>query len=259
MKEYQHNFSTISELHKNHYHDSSALEDMAKKMILICEDFRGNGLDDLRCLEIGCSTGYISEKLASRFGKVYAIDIDTEAMSFAHRKSRAGNIYYFLADSLNIPFLDRTFDVIICNSIYEHVPDANRLMGEIFRIMKENGCCYFGAGNRIGAVIEPHYHIPFLTWMPRWLAHKTMRALKKGENYYEEFLTYWGLLELTRNFKFKDYTIEVLTNPKKYFLDKKLKGTAFLSRIPRVILRILYPFIFPAYIWILTKKEGRIH
>ena len=127
-------------------------------------------------------------------------------------------------------------------------------MQDILRVMKDDGYCYFGVDNRIGAIIEPHYHIPFLTWMPKWLADKTMRALGKGENYYEELLTYWGLLKLTQDFKIKDYTIEVLTNPKKYLLDKKLKGTAIMARIPRVVLRLLYPYIFPAYIWILTKK-----
>ncbi len=52
-------------------------------------------------------------------------------------------------DALDTVFEDNKFHVVICNQMYEHVPDPERLMNEIFRILTPGGICYFGAINRL--------------------------------------------------------------------------------------------------------------
>jgi len=34
----------------------------------------------------------------------------------------------------------------VCNHIYEHVPDADQMMGEIYRVLRQEGFCYFFSG-----------------------------------------------------------------------------------------------------------------
>lgn len=43
------------------------------------------------------------------------------------------------ADICDLPFEDDRFDVILCNHVLEHIPDDQRAMKEIFRVMKPGG------------------------------------------------------------------------------------------------------------------------
>jgi SAM-dependent methyltransferase len=42
-------------------------------------------------------------------------------------------------DMMDIPFKDNYFDVILCSHVLEHVPDANKAMSELYRVLKPNG------------------------------------------------------------------------------------------------------------------------
>jgi SAM-dependent methyltransferase len=43
------------------------------------------------------------------------------------------------ADICDLPFADNSFDIIFCNHVLEHIPDDNKAMEEIYRILKPNG------------------------------------------------------------------------------------------------------------------------
>lgn len=43
------------------------------------------------------------------------------------------------ADICNLPFQDRSFDIILCNHVLEHIPDDTRAMQELFRVLKPGG------------------------------------------------------------------------------------------------------------------------
>jgi SAM-dependent methyltransferase len=47
------------------------------------------------------------------------------------------------ADICNLPFEDNTFDVIFCNHVLEHIPDDNKAMKELYRVMKIGGMGIF--------------------------------------------------------------------------------------------------------------------
>ena len=43
------------------------------------------------------------------------------------------------ADICNLPFEDNSYDVIFCNHVLEHIPDDEKAMSELFRVMKPGG------------------------------------------------------------------------------------------------------------------------
>ena len=43
------------------------------------------------------------------------------------------------ADICNLPFEDNSFDVILCNHVLEHIPDDQKAMQELYRILKPAG------------------------------------------------------------------------------------------------------------------------
>lgn len=49
---------------------------------------------------------------------------------------------FALADALRLPFPNGQFDLLICASLIEHVPDPSALLLEILRVMKNGGIVY---------------------------------------------------------------------------------------------------------------------
>jgi 2-polyprenyl-3-methyl-5-hydroxy-6-metoxy-1,4-benzoquinol methylase len=132
----------------------------------------------LNCLDIGCAGGIITSFLAEEFNLVIGLDTDTDALKAAVNSYNHDNILYEKGNGIRLPFASKQFDVVVCNHIYEHVPSSSKLLKEIKRVLKDDGVCYFSAGNRCWP-IEPHYKIPFLSWLPRNIANRYLQITGK--------------------------------------------------------------------------------
>lgn len=246
---YQHNFSKIFPAAM---FDSQGREKKAKTMVAVLSDYLRSDLKPFSILDIGSSTGIIANYFSKYFGKVVGIDIDEPAIKYAKDNFIKENLVFEIGDSINLNFPQNMFDVVICAHVYEHVPDADRLMTEIHRVLKPGGVCYFSAGNRL-TVKDPHYNLPFLSVMPRYFAHRYMRITGKGKFYYEKHLSYWGLKRLVRNFERIDYTKRIIENPELFYADYMIKHGTMKSAFARLIVNYAY-WLCPSFIWLLRKK-----
>jgi SAM-dependent methyltransferase len=219
--------------------------------VSVLQDYFDTDLKSFTLLDVGSSTGLIANYLARYFGEVVGIDIDGPAVEFAKATHKKDNLVFIQADSLKIEMPENYFDAVICAHVYEHVPDAAMLMGEIYRILKPGGICYFAAGNRLNT-IEPHYHLPFLSVIPRPLAHIYIRRAGKGKFYYEKHLSYWGLRCLVRKFELIDYTRMLIENPQRFSADYLLEPDAIKTKLARWVVKYAY-WLVPGYIWLLKK------
>lgn len=246
---YQYNFS---EMHHRQMYDVKGRERKAKTMIAVLRDFFKSDLKSLSVLDIGSSTGIIANFCSNYFGKVIGIDIDEAAIKYANRTHKKDNLEFIKSDSMAMEFQESEFDVAICAHVYEHVPDAKKLMREIYRVLKPAGVCYFAAGNRLN-VHEHHYNLPFLSVIPRSLAHVYIKASGKGTFYYEKHLTYWGLKKLVCNFELIDYMKKVIENPKFFHTDYMIKHNTKRAGLAKLIVNYAYCCLCPSYIWLLRK------
>lgn len=222
-----------------------------EKIISVLQDFRPE-TRSLNCLDIGCSSGIITSLLGNRFRMAIGMDIDQEAVQYAKARTPLPQVQFLIADSMVFPFRNNSIDVIVCNHIYEHVPYADQMMDEAYRVLKEEGFCYFSAGNKC-MIIEGHYNLPFLSWIPKSLAHIYLRMTGKGDFYYEEHRSLRGLKKLVKRFRIHDYTLSVIRNPEKFFATDLFNPKSFLYKFIRLLAPYLYPLI-PTYIWVLTKR-----
>jgi len=222
-----------------------------EKILSVLQDFHP-GTQSLNCLDIGCSSGIITSLLGNHFQMSIGMDIDQEAIEYAQNHSSSPRAQFLIADSMALPFHNNSMDVIVCNHIYEHVPQAKQMMDEVYRVLKEDGLCYFSAGNKY-MIIEGHYRLPFLSWLPKPFAHLYLNLAGKGEFYYEQHLSFGGLKKLVGKFRIYNYTLSIIRNPKKFFATDIFDTQTFLYRWIRWVAPYLYPWI-PTYIWILTKK-----
>lgn len=247
---YQHHYTENTVARENMYNEAGRTR-KAEKIITVLRDYLGD-TSRLSILDVSCSTGIICRALSEHFLKITGIDIDGVAVSYARSRYGNRNLEFHVMDALNTDFPSESYDVVICNQMYEHVPDAEQLFREIYRLLAPGGVCYFGATNRL-KVVETHYgRLPFLSYLPKPMAHLYLRALGRGEYYYENLYSCGTLKRLCAGFKRTDYTIRVVENPKKFRATDMVAANSTSQRLALIVLRLAY-WAFPGYIWLLKK------
>jgi len=249
-KTYQEDYSNLSTIRNEKMYNQKEREQKAEKILAVLKDWKKIDLRRAAVLDIGCSTGIMTSYIAQHCKKIIGMDIDRKAIDFANESFKKPNLLFEVGDSMNLSYKDKSFDVVICNQIYEHVPDQKRLMHEIKRVLKDEGACYFAATNKY-IVIEPHYHLPFLSWFPKRIGNKYLKLTGKAKEYYEDHLSYKGLKALTKDFKITDYTKEIIKHPEKYAMRKP--GIP-LHRLPGTLIKKIVP-LSPSFVWILEKRK----
>lgn len=245
MSNYQLDYASL----KPQMYDRKSREKKAIRIIRTLGDYFGEKkLEDLKLLDIGSSTGIIDNFLSGKFKEVYGIDIDEGAVEFAKKNFKKNNLFFSLGDALNLKFPDKSFDVVICTHIYEHVPNPEKLISEIYRVLKPKGVCYFAAINKWW-FLEPHYNLPFLSWLPKEIANFYIKLSGRAESYYETPRSYKELQNLTKKFKVIDYTEKILRDPRKFGYDNQIgiNGIGVISKILK--------YYTPTFFWLLVKTD----
>ena len=246
----------FSEIHPGTMFDEEGRLQKARKTVAVILDaMRREGLDPQRAkvLDIGCSTGILTRHYAGFFGSVVGVDIDDGAVEWAQKNRAAENIEYRVGDSMELPFSAGEFDVVTCTHIYEHVPDAQRMVDEIFRVLQPGGLCYFAAENRL-RFWDGHYDLPLLTVLPKTLADLYVRLMGRGAGRYEKHFTLGGLRWLVRRFEIADYTREVVRDPVRFEASDMVAAGSLKQKTALAILAAAY-WAFPTYLWILRKPK----
>lgn len=202
--------------------------------------------------DIGSGTGIMKTALEVTSGKsIYGFELDVQ---FIIDRSRMIG-----ADACRLPVADGAFDLVLLNHIYEHVGDQAGLFREAWRVLAPGGAAYVSAGSKL-AVIEPHYRLPFLSWLPRRAADGYLRASGRGESYEGvRFMTYRGLLDLMTGpgFEVHDITeraLRELLGPDRGAVWRPV--WALLRRLPAGLRAGVLRGGSPQWFFLLTKPEN---
>ncbi len=132
-------------------------------------------------LEIGTGSGVIARCISEAVGgggKVMAVDV-------ADQRQVTGGYDFELVEDSRLPFPDAAFDVVVSNHVFEHVGDLEQQadhLREIRRVLREGGFVYFAVPNR-WTVVEPHFRLAFLSWMPSHVRSAYLRLFRRGDFY----------------------------------------------------------------------------
>lgn len=110
-----------------------------------------------RILEIGASEGLFGVYVAEHYEpEIFVVsDVIGRRMIAARRKADtlAGRLQVEAGSSYALPHADGAFDVVLCNGALCHMPELDRVVGEIKRVLAPGGT-YFGR--------EPNFHNPLV-------------------------------------------------------------------------------------------------
>lgn len=207
----------------------------------------------VRLLEVGTGTGGIAQYFASQPGGRFEVD----AVDVVDSRSGEADYRFTLVDDTRLPFPDASFDVVLSNHVIEHVGDEGaqrRHLAELERVLRPGGRGYLAVPSR-WVLVEPHFHLPFLSWLPRGMRTPYVRLAGRGDFYDCELLSLPALERLLdgTSLEYRNRSIEAL----RATLDIEHAGqvaTRAVARMPDAMLR---PFrrAIPTHIY--TFAHGR--
>ncbi len=201
-------------------------------------------------LDIGCGSGGIPVAIAPSVNSITGVDPESWKR-WKDFQEIHGNLKFINQPVENMQVEDNSMDVVICNQVYEHVPDPQFMIKEIYRILKPGGHCYF-AGPNLLFPIEPHVFWPFVHWLPRSFAVKLMKAFgSKGilDAYSTDF---WTLNKWLDDFEVVNALPYILKKPEK--IGKSQLIWKLISYVPERVINLLTA-LSPTFVFILQKPD----
>lgn len=85
-------------------------------------------------LDIGCGDGHFTQYLLGNGNKVFTLDINNRMVSLADLRKR-----FAQADAKVLPYRNASFDFVFCSDVFEHIPEYERIVPEISRVLRLGG------------------------------------------------------------------------------------------------------------------------
>ena len=147
----------------------------------------------LRILDLGSGCGWMSYRLARRGHQVFAVDLRTDARDGLGAHAHYGGAFTpVCAEFDRLPFIDRSFDLVIFNASFHYSENYERTLNEVLRVLAEDG--------RIAILDTPLYRRSFSgAWMVAARERDFMRRFGFASNSIksQHFLTPARLRELS--------------------------------------------------------------
>ena len=114
-------------------------------------------------LDVGTGTGVFVPlllKKIGREGKLVCLDFAEEMLKITRAKGFKGNISYLCADIENSHLADKSFDAVVCYSVFPHFRDKPKVLREINRLLKKEGQLFICHTSSRQAINEIHRSLP---------------------------------------------------------------------------------------------------
>ncbi|MFO7281494.1 MAG: class I SAM-dependent methyltransferase [Thermoanaerobacterales bacterium] len=188
--------------------DARSRRAKAAKIAALIEKRRPLAGADL--LEIGTGAGIIATLLAEEVGPAgRVVSVDVDDLRTVHE-----GYEFHLVDGVELPFPDESFDVVVSNHTIEHVGAEDEQLThlrEIARVLRPDGVGYLASPTR-WALVEPHFKVPLLSWLPPAQRTPVLRLTGRGRVYDINPRTRAGMLSLIERagLRATDVTLEAL-------------------------------------------------
>lgn len=110
-------------------------------------------LTGAKVLDVGGASGYVGDAIREAGGRTLTVEYDWEQIVEHGRRLQRG----VQADGRALPVHDGAFDVSYSSNVLEHVPEPERMLGEMVRVVCPGGIVY----------------VTFTNWLSPWGGHET--------------------------------------------------------------------------------------
>ena len=97
---------------------------------------------DMIVLDVACGAGHASEQAAPHVRQVVGIDLTPALLAAGAERLRAAgldNVLMQHGDAMALPFVDASFDLVVCRSSLHHFPEPEMAVTEMARVCRPGG------------------------------------------------------------------------------------------------------------------------
>ena len=90
-------------------------------------------------LELATGTGLIAKNIVNAAAHIEATDASPEMIAEAKRDNRSAKLHFSVQDMFRLPYADKSFDVVIVSNALHIVPQPEKALAEIHRVLRDDG------------------------------------------------------------------------------------------------------------------------
>ena len=90
-------------------------------------------------LELATGTGLIAKNIVNAAAHIEATDASAEMILEAKRGNQSAKLHFSVQDMFRLPYVDKSFDVVIVSNALHIVPQPEKALAEIRRVLKDDG------------------------------------------------------------------------------------------------------------------------
>ena len=136
-------------------------------------------------LELATGTGLIAKHIVNAAAHIEATDVSAEMIAEAKRDNRSAKLYFSVQDMFCLPYAEESFDVVIVSNALHIVPQPEKALAEIHRVLKDDGVLiaptFTHAGNpfpgKVRAFLMKLAGFPLHS---RWTSEEYLRFLRQN-------------------------------------------------------------------------------
>ena len=139
-------------------------------------------------LDAGCAKGRFTKALVKRGAFLSGIDITENFINIA--KENVPEADFRLASVIDMPFGNNTFDGVLCIEVIEHIPDTEKAIREMTRVLKPSGKIIIIDKN----ILSLHYRYLIPTCLFKRIQEMRSKWMYPNDfPFREKYFTFWEM------------------------------------------------------------------
>ena len=140
---------------------------------------------DKTVLELATGTGLIAKHIVNAAAHIEATDASPEMILEAKRNNRSAKLHFSVQDMFRLPYADKSFDAVIVSNALHIVPQPEKALQEIRRVLKDDGVLiaptFTHAGNSFPGKAKAFFmQLAGFPLHSRWTSEEYLRFLRQN-------------------------------------------------------------------------------
>ena len=136
-------------------------------------------------LELAAGTGLIAKHIVNAAAHIEATDASAEMVAEAKRDNHSAKLHFSVQDMFRLPYANQSFDVVIVSNALHIVPQPEKALAEIRRVLKDDGVLiaptFTHAGNSFSGKVRAFFmKLEGFPLHSRWTSEEYLRFLRQN-------------------------------------------------------------------------------
>lgn len=136
-------------------------------------------------LELATGTGLIAKSIVNAAAHIEATDASVEMIAEAKRDNQSAKLHFSAQDMFRLPYAGKSFDVVIVSNALHIVPQPEKALAEIHRVLKDDGVLiaptFSHAGNSFSGKVRAFFmKLAGFPLHSKWTSEEYLRFLRQN-------------------------------------------------------------------------------